>query len=167
MSRASGPEAASGGRPVGLIRDLAPLERAVVLHLRRWCSGGAEAAGVMATFSARLGPREGARLAELLHQFLSHCLGESRRRLIRHAAGCPCLGADESMLARQVALAAAGDHDAALALALGYLSGDAARQAVALSEAFGLALDRLATPPADWAALLRLPPFPPAPERTS
>lgn len=167
MSRGSGRGTPSGGAPVGLLCDLAPLERAVVLHLRRWCSGGAEAAWTVTQFAEGLGPQGGLRLARRMDRFLLHCLGRSQRPLLRHAIGCPCLGADESMLARQVALAAAGDSDAALRIALDYLPDTAAWQAVILSEDLGLALHGLIQDRDAWPAILRPSPFPPAPERTS
>lgn len=167
MSGGSGREAPSGGAPVGLLCDLAPLERAVILHLRRWCSGGAAAAQAVAQFADRLGPQDGLRLARHLDRFLLHCLGRSRRPLRCHAVDCPCLGADESMLARQVALAAAGDSDAALRIALDYLPDAAAWQAVIFAEDLGLALHGLIQDREAWAALFRPSPFPPAPERTT
>lgn len=107
-----------------------------------------------------MGESEGARLTAALDMFLRHSLGFSRRPLLRHASCCPCLGADESVLARQVAFAAAGDRDEALMLALTYLPGFAAGEAIALSETLGLLLYRTIRRPADLRALLRLPPDP-------
>lgn len=152
----------SGAAPVGLLHDLPPLNRAVVAYLRHWCAGGAPE--VAAEFRARLGPADGARLTRQFDMFLQHCLGEAETPLLRHARGCPCVGVDESRLARQVALAAAGDRDTAGDLAARYLPDAAIARALFLSEELGLALHRLT----EGAALAALrPPYPPASERTS
>lgn len=155
-----------GAAPLGLLADLAPLERALVIALRRWCSGGATAAEFAAGLRRRLGPTEGGRAIDGLDGFLRHCLGQSRRRFVRHALDCPCFGADEAWLADLVALSAAGDRAGAAALAREVLPEEALDRAVDLAEDLGLALDRTIGPSA-LEALLRHRPKPPATERTT
>lgn len=120
----SPPRAGStGAETVGLLAGADPLSQRAVVALRRWCDGGgAPSAGF-------------ARLCALW-------VAAARRPLMRHGAGCPCLGADEAAFAAIVRLAAEGEREEALMTAMVVLRADCVLEAVALAQQAGLMLRR-------------------------
>lgn len=128
-----------GGRPVGRLDALPPLPGLAVRALRRWCDEGP-----MALARDLAGPEA----ADAFDALCRHCLAACRRPLMRHGAGCPCLGADEAVFARLVELAAEGAREEALWIACALVRPEAALSLLALAEQAGLALARALVPPA-------------------
>ncbi|GGL70246.1 hypothetical protein [Wenxinia marina] len=118
---------AKGSAPVGSYDDLDPLGRAAVSCLRALRRDAALPAA---------GP-----LADLC----GLCARFGRRPLSAHAEECPCLGGDEACFARLVELAAAGEREEALMLAMLLVRADVAPLAVAMAEQAGLGVMRMAT----------------------
>lgn len=135
----SGPADRRGGLPVGHFDDLAPLEARVVAALRLWDPDG-----------STTGP------ARALGELLALCQHYGRRPLLRHAVGCPCLGADEACLARLVATAATGGREDAMLIATLMVRPDVAPALSAVAQDFGLGLARATGPDK---------PAPPPPQR--
>lgn len=126
-----------GARPVGRFADAAPMERCFVWALRLWLDGVAGQQEVWSHFASRLGSR--AAYAVTL-RFESHLLAIAhghRRGLCRHRAACVCIGRDEATLARVVALAGAGDLDAASAAAAPLMRGDCLSEVVETAASLG------------------------------
>ncbi|NBD30605.1 MAG: hypothetical protein GVY31_11280 [Alphaproteobacteria bacterium] len=103
-----------GAAPVGQIADLPAHEAAAVLFLRRWT--GTEqverTAGQEADYYL-------AQIFEMLHRF-------GRRPLMRHHAGCSCLGADEACFAQLIGGASDGDREDTMMIACLLVRADAA-----------------------------------------
>ena len=115
-----------GSAPVGVYDDLDPLGRAAVSCLRLLRRDArVEAAGPMADLCGL-------------------CVRFGRRPLCAHAEDCPCLGGDEACFARLVELAAAGEREEALMLAMLLVRADVAPLAVAMAEQAGLGAMRMA-----------------------
>jgi hypothetical protein len=120
----SPPRAGStGAEAVGLLAAVDPLSRRAVIALRRWCD-------------------EGAAPSESFARLCSLCIGAAQRPLMRHGLDCPCLGADEAAFAAIVRLAAEGDREEALMIAMAVLRADYALSAVVLAQQAGLMLRR-------------------------
>ncbi len=126
-----------GALPVGTLDPLAPLPGLAVRALRRWCDAGPGA------LAAELGPA-----APAFDALCRGCLAACRRPLLRHAAACPCLGADEAAFARLLELAAEGAREDALMLACAMVRPDCALALLPLAEQAGLALARALLRPA-------------------
>ena len=97
----------------------------------------------MADLDARLGDRAGRALGDRFEDLLETTLAHARRPLMRHATGCPCAGADESVFARFVALAAEGAREEAILIAALIVRADIALGLARLAEEVGLGLQRL------------------------
>jgi hypothetical protein len=123
---------------VGHLSDLDPVSQLAVLSLRLWCDRGPAA---LARDFALAGDAGGA--AEAFSRFCTHCTTAARRPLMRHGAGCPCLGADEAALAEVLRLAAECEREDALMLAMVMLRTEAAPEGVALAQQAGLMLRRM------------------------
>ncbi|MGZ9810521.1 hypothetical protein ACXN5S_08660 [Pseudoroseicyclus sp. H15] len=95
-----------GAAPVGHLAELGEVESSAIIALRLWCDG---ARGEIGLTDAGL---------EALGDTMQLLLGHGRRKLMRHGAGCSCLGGDEACFAQLVALAACGEQDEALMLAM-------------------------------------------------
>lgn len=121
------------GAAAGRVADLDPAGRIAVLAYRHWCEAGPGAV------AAALGAGPGASLSALC----ALCAGAARRPLVRHAAGCPCLGADEAALAALIAAAAEGAREEAFLQALALVRDDAVPVAVGLAQQAGLCLRRM------------------------
>jgi hypothetical protein len=61
-----------------------------------------------------MGARSAAECRRALGELFGTVARHGRRRLVRHATGCPCVGADEAVLAQVVMLAATGDREDAM-----------------------------------------------------
>ncbi|MGR3499717.1 MAG: hypothetical protein ACU0E9_12590 [Limimaricola soesokkakensis] len=134
------PRPPQGGAPVGRIDDLSPIEARAVRLLRLWCDAGRASVAARLTPDLDPGPAEAA--AQALDALARLCGTHGRRPLMRHAAECACLGADEAWFARLVGHGAEAAHEEALMLALAFLRVDAAFDAAHLAEALGLGLRR-------------------------
>ncbi len=122
----SGETTRRGGLPVGHVDDLDPLEASVVAALRLWQAEDTTAA---------------AGVARAMDDLLRLCQTYGRRPLLRHSAGCPCLGADEACLARLVATATAGDANDAMLIATLVVRPDVAAGMLNVARALGVELD--------------------------
>lgn len=131
----SGPAFPRGAAPVARIDDLEELEAAAVLMLR------ARADGIGPP--AVLGPA-GAAAAAAFDALLAALATGARRPLARHAASCPCVGADENALAVLVATAATGEREDAMLVALPLCRPAHLPMVVDAAERAGLALRRAA-----------------------
>ncbi|SHI58441.1 hypothetical protein [Wenxinia saemankumensis] len=110
-----------GSHPVGQLTDLDPAGRVAVAAFR---GDGRE-----------LCPAP-------LRDLCALCARHGRRPLACHGAGCPCLGGDEACFARLIELAAGGEQEEALMLAMLLVRADLAPLAVALAQQAALALRR-------------------------
>ncbi|NDV01641.1 hypothetical protein [Pseudoroseicyclus tamaricis] len=138
-----------GAAPVGQLAELGALESGAVLALRLWCEGAREEIGLA-------GPG-----LEALTGAMRLLLDHGRRRLMRHGTTCSCLGGDEACFAQLVALAATGEEEEALMLAMLMVRGDMAPalihhagdlgRALALSCAQLERLEQMDRPPASHA----------------
>ncbi|WP_373353670.1 hypothetical protein [Pseudoroseicyclus sp. CXY001] len=111
---ASSPLPPRGAAPVGQLAELGTIETGAVLALRLWGDG---AQGDLGLSGAGLDALGGAMTLLARH---------GRRRLMRHGTTCACLGGDEACFAQLVALAAAGEEEEALMLAMLMVRGDRA-----------------------------------------
>lgn len=138
-----------GGAPVAVLGDLAPVERRVVVLFRLWCDGAAGQAEIRRRLAAAVGAGRAANDCAAddcgaLGELFGLVLRGARRPLIRHAADCSCVGADENALAGLIAASAAGAREDAALFALALLQPKAALPAVLLAEPVGLMLLALA-----------------------
>ena len=117
-----------GGLPVGHLDDLEPLEASVVAALRLWQPGD-ETAGVG--------------VARAMGDLLGLCQHYGCRPLMRHSAGCPCLGADEACLARLVCMATRGEDNDAMLIASLIVRPDVAGGLTRLAQTLGVELGAL------------------------
>jgi hypothetical protein len=122
-----------GAAAVGHLAELDPASGLAVVALRLWCDRG----------SAALAREIGPEVAGAFARFCGHCLEGARRPLMRHGAGCPCVGADEAAVVTFLRMAAEGEREDALMMALVMLRPEAAAEAVALGQQAGLMLRRL------------------------
>ncbi|MFO7854151.1 MAG: hypothetical protein R6V44_02825 [Paracoccaceae bacterium] len=120
------------------MEDLSELEASAVLMLRVCCDA---AAGRPAP--ARFAGAEAAAF-EAVTALVSAAVAGARRPLARHAAECPCVGADESAMARMVAAAAEGEREEAMLLATLIGRPEHGPELARLAERAGLELRRLA-----------------------
>lgn len=119
-----GPVAPEGAESVGRLESLSAAERLVVWSLRLWPDGPEAQAEVWNAFATGLGPERGRRALAAFETYLATLALATRRRLCRHARGCPCVGRDEAELAAIVSLAAGGEINAAAGRAAGLVPGD-------------------------------------------
>lgn len=122
---------------VGHLGDLDAASRLAVVALRLWYDRGA--AGVAHV----LGPDGDARAAQVFGALCACCVAAARRPLMRHGAGCPCLGADEAVFAAFLQVAAEGERGDALMMAFALLRPEAAAEGVARAQQAGLMLRRI------------------------
>ena len=141
-----------GGAPVGHVADLELVEAGAVLCLRMWCDGPEAQADLWNQFATALDPASGRRALKSLETLCDLWVRHARRPVMRHQAGCKCLGADEACFARFVGAASDGDREDALMIAATVVRADIAPLTLSLAEEFGFALRRMAQPPAIPAA---------------
>jgi hypothetical protein len=132
----------AGAAPVGRLAELPPLERQVICWLRLWSEGPAGRATAIDEFADRHGRPATERLATRFGELLLVMARHARRPLLGHAPGCPCVGGDECVLARFVALAAEGAREEAILMAALIVRADLALALAALAEEVGLGLMR-------------------------
>jgi len=141
MSR--GPNGSRGGAAVGRLRDLRHVERASVMFLRLWCEGPDGQGQVRSEAVALLGDADGCAWCEAFGDALELTALHGRRPLVRHAVGCPCLGADEAVIALLVSTAAELDRHEALMLAALAVRADSAPALADLARTVGLGIKRM------------------------
>jgi len=117
---------AHGAGAVGRVDDLPRIEAGAVHALRLWFSGPAGKAVVWNRLAHRFGPREGRARLRALERCLALMVDGARRPIMRHGLACPCLGADEWVLARMFAAAARTDRGGAMLLACDLVRPDVA-----------------------------------------
>ncbi len=139
-------KASRGGAPVGLLSELPAVELGAVLFLRQWCGGDAAREVIARDFTLVFGADRGAMLTQTHDAVMRLVLGQSRRPLMRHAEGCPCLGGDESAFAQMVAAAGSGDVEDATLFAMTLISSQAVPRTVVLAEHIGLAFAEMLDP---------------------
>lgn len=132
-----------GAAPVGLLAELDGVEAVSVVYLRLWCDGPDAQARVWNDFAVALGAPQGRRACKAFEELCALCVRNGRRRLMRHAVQCKCLGADESCFANLVAAAAAGQRDDALMLATLLVRPELAVRLTALATDVGVAMQRM------------------------
>ena len=135
---------ARGGSPVGLVAELPPIEASAVLCLRLWCDGPAWQERIRSDFAAVLGTAGGDRAARALGELCEAFVLHGRRPLMRHHAGCKCLGADEACFANLIAAAGEGEREDALLIATLLVRPDCAFLVAERAQTLGLALKRIA-----------------------
>ena len=129
-----------GAAPVGFLADLGAVEAAAVRCLRSWSDGAGAWDSLIGDLARGLGPDGSARATKALETLCDLAMRHGRRPLMRRAAPCGQVGADEACFAHFVAAASEGAREDALMIALAMLRPDIAMQAVALAEEAGLAL---------------------------
>lgn len=103
-----------GGYPVAAFDSLPGGERLVVKALRHWSEGPDGVARIAEMLGERMAPDAASVCHRALGDMLRVVAGHGRRKLVRHGAGCACVGADEAVLAHFVMLAATGDREDAM-----------------------------------------------------
>ncbi len=138
----SAPSDLRGATPVGALDALPPAEAAAVRWLRLWCEGPDGWAAMRAEMDALVGVRRAAALAETFDLTCRLTLEFRRRPLMRHAAACPCLGADEAAFAHFLTLAGIGEREEAMLVAILLVRADMAPVLVDTAGRAGLAIHR-------------------------
>ncbi len=129
-----------GAAPVSRLSDLTPLEQRVVIYTRLWSDGRLGQAEVWRDLIERRGLAPARFATETLETLLRQIVTHGRRPLQRHAPHCPCVGGDECILARFVALAAEGAREDAILMATLMVRADISFSLAHVAEEFGLAI---------------------------
>ncbi|MBQ2262618.1 MAG: hypothetical protein II336_14770 [Loktanella sp.] len=130
-------------QPTMTLRQLDDLDACCVIYLRLWCDGPDGRAAVRRDLDNGLGPRRAATAIEAFETLISLLSRHQRRKLMRHAVACPCLGADEATFAHFVATAATGEREEALWMAMLLVRPDMAMRLTAAASAFGLRIAQM------------------------
>jgi len=133
-----------GAAPVGHVGDLDPLEAAAVLYLRLWLDGPNSQQDVWNDLAGTLGATSGRETLRALEDVCGICARHGRRSLMRHQAGCKCLGADEACFANLISCATEGDREDAMLIATLMVRPDFAPHLAAAAQVFGIGLKRMA-----------------------
>lgn len=132
-----------GGTPVGTLDNLPSSEARLIRMFRGWCDGADSQAAIWHDLAAALGPGAARSALASLEHLLRLFAEGGRRPLMRHHGACRCVGSDEAVFARLVALAAGGEREEAMLLASHLLRADLLPAAVALAQTLGLHLVRM------------------------
>lgn len=133
-----------GAAPVGALDALPPAEAFAVRWLRLWCDGTEGWAAMDREMTDLVGPQHARALGESFDLTCRMMLEFRRRPLVRHAAACPCLGADEAAFAHFLTLAALGEREEAMLVSVLLVRADRAPLLVDAAARLGLALHRAA-----------------------
>lgn len=153
-----GPPAPEGARPVGRMNDASPIAQTVIWSIRAWLEDGEGPDSVRGALCDALGDRDGASAALLLEGYFLALARHHARPLERHALNCPCIGADEALLARVVEYAALNHLAAATAEAAAFIRPSGVAALLAAAAPLGRALLRMRTAPStDASARLASP----------
>jgi hypothetical protein len=131
------------GDSTAYLRQLDDLNACCVIYLRLWCDGPEGRAAVRRDLTNGLGPRRAGNTIEAFETLIALLSQHYRRRLMRHAVDCPCLGADEAYFAHFVATAATGEREDALWMAMQLVRADTATHLTAAASAFGLRIAQM------------------------
>lgn len=132
-----------GAAPVSRLSDLTPLEQRVVIYTRLWSDGRRGQAEVWRDLTERHGPAPARFATKNLETLLTEIVAHGRRPMQRHAPHCPCVGGDECVLARFVALAAEGAREDAILMATLMVRADLSFGLARVAEELGLTLSRV------------------------
>lgn len=138
----SAPSDLRGAAPVGSLDALSPAEAAAVRWLRLWCEGPEGWTAMQAEMAGLVGESRAAGLAETFDLTCRLTLEFRRRPLMRHAAACPCLGADEATFAHFLTLAGIGEREEAMLVAILLVRADLAPILVDAAGRAGLEIHR-------------------------
>ncbi|MEM7530001.1 MAG: hypothetical protein AAF416_20475 [Pseudomonadota bacterium] len=129
------------------LAETRPADQLLILTLRRWLDGPDGQEAVWNGLAREIGAVPARRLLKTFECFLIALSRGVRRTLTRHAACCPCVGADELLLADMVRAAGRGDHETAGARAAEVVR--VADRAIVLerAEKLGLLLDDMGLDP--------------------
>lgn len=133
-----------GGATVASLRALDDVQVLAVMLMRDGFDGPQGLARVHDAFVEILGKDAGPAAAEHWTGFARFLLAHARRPLMRHALTCPCVGADEAVVAQLLHLAATGAREDAILILTLLVPADRALCAVTLAENAGLAVMRAA-----------------------
>ena len=133
------------GEPTAWLRQLEDLNACCVIYLRLWCDGPDGRAAVRRDLDNALGPRRASTAIEAFETLIALLSQHQRRKLMRHAVSCPCLGADEAYFAHFVATAATGEREDALWMAMVLVRPETAMHLTAAASAFGLRIAQMLT----------------------
>ncbi|WP_322894437.1 MULTISPECIES: hypothetical protein [unclassified Yoonia] len=131
------------GDPTASLHQLDDLNACCVIYLRLWCDGPEGRAAVRRDLSNGLGPRRASTAIEAFDTVITLLSQHHRRKLMRHAVDCPCLGADEATFAQFVTTAATGEREEALWMAMLLVRPDMAMHLTAAASAFGLRIAQM------------------------
>ena len=132
-----------GGSAVGQLTHLDDLSACAVIYLRLWSDGPEGQAAVWNDLACGVGNARG-RAALASFETVVGLLGQhGRRPLMRHAANCACLGADEACFANFIATATTGEREDALLMAMLLVRPDVAPHLCAVAMNLGLALKQM------------------------
>ena len=129
--------------PTQSLRQLDDLNACCVIYLRLWCDGPDGRDAVRRDLANGLGPRRAGTAIEAFETVISLLSRHHLRKLMRHASGCPCLGADEAAFAQFIATAATGEREEALWQAMDLVRPDVAVHLTAAASAFGLRIAQM------------------------
>ncbi|MEM7506745.1 MAG: hypothetical protein AAF415_08355 [Pseudomonadota bacterium] len=138
MNAVSAQAQESGDQKV--LRDLGRLDRLFVLTLRNWLDGTDGQVKVWNGLATQLGAERARRILRAFEAFLDAIAVGQKRCISRHATCCPCLGADEALLADLVRDAAEGDAGSAATRAAGIVIDTHLLEVLRNAETLGLLL---------------------------
>lgn len=136
--------ATGGGFAVAAMDSLPPSEATVVACLRLWAAPDAGPEAVWRALSRAMGAAHGAACHRALADLMEMLHRHGRRPIVRHDAGCGCVGADEAVLAHFVTTAATGEREDAILIASLLVRGPMILPFAELGRQAGLLLHRAA-----------------------
>lgn len=139
----TGVDTPRGSAPVGHLEELDPIGTASVCYLRLWSEGPVARASLCEDVFPGIGKAHGDHALATFEELCSLLGRFGRRPLMRHSAGCRCLGSDEACFALLVATAADGDREEATLIATLLVRADVSPMVAAAASKFGLALKRM------------------------
>ncbi|MFQ6553041.1 hypothetical protein AAD018_011950 [Aestuariibius insulae] len=129
------PRPSQEARPV--LERLDPFQARVVAHLRWWSDGPSGQDMVRLDYRTALGAAETEEAVGLLDAVITLVGDNARRPLKRQQSGCQCIGSDEALFARLVALAGHHLHEDATRIAAELVTGARAEQMAILAAGLG------------------------------
>ena len=130
----------NGAVAVARLQALPEDERRLIRCLRLWSDGRSDE--IAADLAETLGVARAAVWTERLQDLVLLMARTARRPLLSHALDCDCVGSDEAVFAHFVGLAARGDREDAMLVAVLLVRADAAPLVVSLAETVGRPLLR-------------------------
>ncbi len=133
-----------GAAPVATLRDLDNMQALAVMMMRDGFCNSPGQLRVRDVFVNTLGASAGAAAAGHWAEFARFLVANARRPLMCHARACPCVGADEAVVAHLLFHAATGAREDAMLILMLLIPGDRALCAVMMAEGAGRAVMRAA-----------------------